>query len=57
VNRFLVADKDSTWPTQNQNWERSDQPKSATDEELQPKPFQNEPFEVNPLAGRYRSQF
>ena len=27
--------------------------KSATDEELQPKPFQNEPFEVNPLAGRY----
>jgi hypothetical protein len=31
--------------------------KSATDEELQPGPCQPQPFEVNALAGRYRSQF
>jgi hypothetical protein len=42
---------------QNQNWERQRPAKSATDEELEPKPFKPQPFEVNPLAGRYRSQF
>jgi hypothetical protein len=31
----------------------SDQPKSATDEEPPLKPFQPNPFEVKPLAGRF----
>jgi len=54
---FNQTDKDLTWSTQNQNWERSDQPKAQLDEELQPNRFNSNLFEVNALAGRYRSQF
>jgi hypothetical protein len=35
----IDPDKDSTWPSQNQNWERWRPAKSATDEELQPELF------------------
>jgi len=40
-------DKDSTSPTRNQNWERSDQPKAQLTKNLQLS-VQFRPFEVNP---------
>jgi hypothetical protein len=41
-------------PTQSQNWERSDQPKTQT-EELPAKVVSTR--NLNPSAGRHRSQF